>query len=398
MGMKVSQLLAARVGGALLRFGQGKFTDPASFINHRGGELLWLLALAVLGGTAHWLLDGAIRRRFGKGRWRWAPHAGLSFVVLNLWMAAAGNTALFWGAVGLGAGFQNLMQFHFKRILFEESPVASRAVLVGNSQTRAQIDEELLNQQLGTNLWTAELHFPGSRAFDVLLIERQFRRANPQIVICYLNETYFYNGSAGETVPNFFAFRDLPETWRLGGMRYLERQGVFYGLLGDLVPLFRDRDALAQRVLGSLTLHLKQSQYNAALDLDLEARARELAVKTRLNDESKFQKDAFEELVARCQRAHRRVIILFGQCNPILTGKLDPILHEDLAKFLEQLHHRYSNLVIVGKESMPEQTAADYEDLTHINPEAQRRFSLWLVDYLKKDLATPSTSPATAKR
>ena len=388
-GAMLSQMLAARVGAALLRFGQGKFNDPALFIHRRTGELLWLITLAFLCAAGHPLLERLIRRRAGVIRWGWAAHAALGFTLLNIWMGAAGNTALFWGAVGAGAGFQNLMQFHFKRIVFEENPASRGAVLVGNSQTRAQIDEGLLNERFGTNLWTAELHFPGSHAYDLLLIERQLRRANPQLVICYLNENYFYNGSAGESVPSFFGLRELPDAWRRGAVRHLEGKGVFYGLLGDMLPLFRYREALAQRLFSASAVQLKQSQYNTSLAVDLETRAREAASRSQLDAESEFQKRAFEEFVARCQQANRRVIALDGQSNPILTRQLDPSVRTDLTSFLDQLQHGYSNLVVVRGNALPQQSSADYEDLTHVNPEAQRRFTLWLAEFIEKQVSRP---------
>lgn len=385
-GAMLSQLIAARVGAALLRFAQGKFNDPALFIHRRTGEVLWLITLAFLCAAAHSLLQRLIRRRASVVRWGWAAHATVGFALLNLWVGAAGNTAIFWGVIGAGAGFQNLMQFHFKRIVFEENPATPRAVLVGNSQTRAQIDEQLLNERLGTNLWTAELHFPGSHAYDLLLIERQLRRADPQFVICYLNESYFYNGTGGETVPNFFGVRDLFDGWRSDTVWHLEGKGVFYGLLGDVLPLFRSREAFAQRVLGAGAAQLKQSQYNTALAADLESRAREAAGKSRLGGVSEFQKAAFEEFVARCQRANRRIIALDGQCNPILTRQIDPAMRMDLSAFLDQMKARYTNLVVVPGTTLPPQASADYEDLTHVNPEAQHRFTEWLAVFMKTQL------------
>jgi hypothetical protein len=394
-GVKLSQVLAARCGDALLRFGQGKFNDPALFIHRRGSELLWLGTLAAFVATVHLLLDRVLRQRGGAGRWRWAAHATVGFGLLNLWVGAAGHTALFWGTLGACGGLQNLIQFHFKRIMLEESAAPARAVLVGNSQTRAQIDESVLNERLGTNLWTTELHFPGSHGYDLLLIERQLRRAHPQFVICYLSESYFYNGSAGETVPNFFALADLSDSWRRGAVRHLERKGLFYGILGDVLPLFRYREVFAQCLLGSSAVQLKQAQYDTALAADLETRARDAAGSFRLGDECEFQKRAFEDFVVVCQRASRHIIVLDGQCNPMLTRHLNPAVRADLKIFLNQLKSKCSNLVVVDLDALPQQSFADYEDLTHVNSEAQRRFTLWLADFMEKQLFPPegSTEP-----
>src|SRR6185369_7901094 len=224
VGAQVARMVAARVGGALIRVGQGKFPDAAVFVQGRIREALWLTTLVLLWIAAHWILDRFARARIQ--RYRWVVHGLAGFIFLNAWVGAAMNTALFWGAMGMGAGIQNLMQFHFKRILLEETRIPKRAVLVGSSQTRAQIDEDILNRELGTNLWTTELHFPGSHGYDVLLIERQFRRTRPQLAVCYLTEGYFYNGTHGLTPPNFFGWRDLPDAWRRGAFRYLSLEEV----------------------------------------------------------------------------------------------------------------------------------------------------------------------------
>jgi len=165
---RIAAAIAGRFGETLLKFGQGKIRDPNLFIQHRLSEALWLATLALLLVFVQWLCNRLARARIR--RERWVVQGMAAFVLLNLWIAAAMNTALFWGAMGAGAGVQNLMQFHFKRILAEENSVTDQAVLVGSSQTRAEIDEDLLNKLLGTNLWTTELHFPGSCGYDLLLV------------------------------------------------------------------------------------------------------------------------------------------------------------------------------------------------------------------------------------
>jgi hypothetical protein len=147
--------------------------------------------------------------------------------------------------------------------------------------------------------------------------------------------------------------------------------------------LFRYREPLAQRFLGERAVQLKQSQHDTSLNTDLEARAQELAGSCRQNAESEFQKKAFEDFVARCQKANRHVIVLTGQFNPILGRKLDPAVRSDMLSFLEKLRTQYPNLIVVSEGSMPPQLPADYADLTHVNREAQRRFTTWLAGFLE---------------
>ncbi len=384
-GRLVALVVAGRFGSVLLRLGQGKVSDPTPFVQYRLREALWLVTLVLLWIAAHGLLDRLIRTRIKYCRG--VVHGVAGFACLNLWICAASNTALFWGAIGVGSGIQLQMQFHFKRILLEENLMPRRAVLMGSSQARAQIDEEILNQRLGTNLWTTELSYAGVQGYDLLLLERQIRRANPQVVVCYLSEGYFYQGSTSATLPWFFQFRDVLDSWRRGGFRYLVGKNIRAGLLGDLLPLFRCREALAQRLFGPAIVNLKQLQYDRSLQADLEARARENARAFHLSAESDFEKQAFEDFVARCQQANRQVVLLVGGYNPILARKIDPAIRADMMRFLDRLKSRYSCVVLVPQGDLPEQTPADYEDLNHVNPDMQRRFTANLADQLPKLLS-----------
>ena len=262
--------------------------------------------------------------------------------------------------------------------------------MVGSSQTRAEIDEDLLNKLLGTNLWTTELHFPGSRGYDLLLVERQLRRINPQIVICYVTEGYFYSGSHNETPPNFLSFGDIQDGLHRGAQHYLSNEEILSGLLGDALPLFRCREVVAQRVLGSAMVQLKQQQYDTSLSSDLDARAREFAASYRIDKESEFQKQAFEDFVARCQRANRRIILLVGGYNPLLARRINPAIRADMLNFLNQLQIHYSLVFLVREGDLAEQTPANYEDLSHVDKETQRRFTTALAKFLTNFMAEGS--------
>lgn len=371
----LAQRVATRFGGVLMRIGQGKFSDASVFVQGRLREVLWLATLLLLWIVAHQVVDRMWRGRGGSQRWRWVAHGVAGFVFLNVWVGCAANTALFWGVLGAGGGVQNYMQFQFKRVMAEEVNAPMRAVFVGSSQTRAQIDERLLNERLGTNLWTTELHFPGSKAYDLLLIEPQLTRARAQFVVCYFTEGYLYTGSHGETPPNFLSFAQLPDAWRRGALKHLSGDEVGYGLLGDALPLFRCREIVSQRLLGAAAAQMKQAQYDAALPADLDTRARDSARSFRMDADADFQKRAFEDFVIRCEQAGRKVVLLEGGYNPVLTRQMDPALRTDMIEFLNGIAARHANVVLVPASELPEQTAADYDDLNHVSVPMQQRFT-----------------------
>ena len=135
---------------------------------------------------------------------------------------------------------------------------------------------------------------------------------------------------------------------------------------------------MSQRLLGATTLQMKQVQYDAALVVDFEARARDNARNFRLDAGSDFQKRAFEDFVIRCERAGRKVVLLTGGYNPVLARHLDPRLRADMLGFLDGIAARHANVVLVPASALPEQTPADYDDLNHVNVPMQRRFTGWL--------------------
>jgi hypothetical protein len=86
----------------------------------------------------------------------------------------------------------------------------------------------------------------------------------------------------------------------------LPAERIGSGLLGNVFPIFRLREVLAQRVLGAPLGQLKQQQYIGALETDLSERARRGAREYQMNAESRFQQRAFEDFVIRCQDASIR--------------------------------------------------------------------------------------------
>jgi hypothetical protein len=393
VGAHLAQALTARLNGKIIHATQGKVADIAVpiFIQNRMKEALWLATLALLLVMMHWLFENWRRRKNIWKRSRWAIHGVVGFIFLNMWVGAAANTVLYWGFLGAGAGYESLMQFQLKRNLMNEYPGPQQAVLMGNSQTRSQIDEGQLNDLMGNRLWTTELHWPGSQGFDLLMVERQIREANPKIVICYLTGEYFYMGATGVSLPPFFSFREMPDLIRRGAFDQLPGNKFFYGILGDVMPVFRSRDILAQRFLGDVTVNLKQTTYDNSLKVDLEERAKEVVNSYKNDRATVFQKQAFEDFISRCEKAHRRVILFAGQSNPILESKLSPAFRADMTAFLEQIKSRHNNVILVSAAEMPVEVAADYQDLSHITPGPQKRFTAWLAGWLEKQLDSKST-------
>src|ERR1051325_11157248 len=359
--------------------GEGKITAASSFVHHRFFEGLWLATLLLVWGGIHaavakWLSGKVPSRRAAIMR------LVLALICLNLWLSQAERSVLFWGLLWQGKQTQNLTRFYIKLILARENPAPVQAALMGSSQVRAQIDEELLNSVMSGRLHTTELHYPGSKAHDVFLLQPIVSRIDPQYIICYVSEGDFYGGGASEGVPNFLTFAQLPALVRLGGHKFIPRREIAYGLLGNALPIFRLREVLAQRFFGPQIVQLKQQRYDAAIEADFAERARRAAKLYALNDQTQFQRRAFEQFVVRCRARNQRVIILCGQLNPLFGDALEPRFRQETLAFLRSLAARYSNVLFI--KNLPKQTPEDYEDLTHVLKPAQERFTRFLAERL----------------
>jgi hypothetical protein len=386
-GSSLARALAVRFEGAVLRIGEGKIVSVLDFIQHRLFEALWLATLLAVWTSLHVLLAGWQRSRDARRRWRWAWHSVLAFLCLNLWLSQAERCVLFWGTMWQGHDTQNLTRFYIKLFLARENPAPMRVALMGSSQTRAQIDEELLNAILAPRVRTTELHYPGSKAYDHFVMQPIIARIRPRYIICYVSEADFHSGSASEVAPNFFTFADLRDLIRLGGTKFVPKRGIGYGLLGSVLPIFRLREVLTQRIFGPQIAQMEQRRYDLALDTDLRERVRRAAATYQMNEEMEFQRRAFREFVRRCELSQERVIILCGQLNPLFGDAIDPRLRQDMISFLRSLAREHTNISIV--ENLPPQGIEDYEDLTHVSKAGQERFTRFLADWLRREWEQP---------
>jgi hypothetical protein len=385
LGTPVSRHLAARFAEAVLRATRGNVADPAIFIRGRLCEGLLLATLLVVAAWLHIAITQIILRKSANRSRHWIAHAVSGFVLFNLWLGLAMQTTLFWCAMWQGEATQNLTRFHLKRLLLAENQSPSKAVILGNSQSRAQIDEELLNKILELKLHTAELHFPGSNAYDVWLIHRKIAHLHPNLIIVYISEATFYNGNHHDAAANFFQFSDVKDLASRDVRAFVPRQGFQYGLLGAALPIFRLRDVLSQRILGTSLVQLKQQQHNQQFLENLESNAKKMAPSYRIDASSAFEKRAFTEFISDCETGKENVLVLVGQLNPLLGQRFDSRIRADMISLLRQLRDKHPNMALI--ENLPFQSPSDYEDLTHVKKETQSEFTQLIAEYLKRPFA-----------
>ena len=391
LGKPVASIVASRFGDRLLKLGDGKFTDPAVFVQMRLQDLAMLGSAASLLTLACLLTASWFRVRLPL-RFRWAANSLVLFLSFNIFGAIASHTVLFWCLLFTGQNnTHNFTQYQLKRGLMPEIVAPRQAVLLGSSQTHAEIDKRLLNTRMGRQLWTTELHFPGSRSFDLLLCLEDLPPVKIDCVICYLSESYFYSGADSEAAMFFMRFRDLGQFYDCGGQKVRPGRFFTYGLIGDALPLFRLREPVISRLFGFKILGLNQARRDQSLSADLAERAKTAATGYHIGTESDFQKKAFALFARKCRERHARLVLCCGQLNPILGRALDPALRPDMLACLHDLASHDSNIILLEESQLPVQTEKDYKDLTHVDEATQVRFTEYMETVLQKLLNTPSS-------
>jgi hypothetical protein len=383
----LARFAAAHWGAKILAATDGNVPDAKVFLQLLLHDAVILFSLAasltlVHAFGARWLpLPSVTRRR------RWVVHSLLAFAAVNLWLLVASHTTLFWLLLWQGRDYNTAVtRFQLKHQLLLHHPAARKAVILGNSQARAQIEEAQLNQLFGAQLYTGELHFPGSRGVDVWLTHRHLEANSAQIVICYVPEGFFYgNHNLSEAATSFFSFSDWHAAKKLGALEEIPARKLGYGLLGDALPVFALREPLAHRLLGYGVGDIRQRQHDElgkpALDHSLATAAAEY----QFDRLSEFQKRAFTAFVADCVAQKQTLMLIAGQINPKLGSLINPAVHEDMLAFLRQLRQDFPSVMLV--DDCPAQSEADYEDITHVNKVRQEKFTEFISERLRQILS-----------
>src|SRR5689334_1968124 len=230
LGHRLASVIASRAAGVIARMAKGKIAEPSAFIYGRAFDALWLATILLLLILIFFRLKPRLMRRSRLESWVWLSI--LAFILLNVWVGSAMQRALFWAILYSGEGSSNYTQFKLKEKLMAEAPPIPRAILLGSSQVRAQIDENLLNRELTNRLWTTELHFPGSAAFDVALVSRHLPHQKVDFLISYVSEGYFFSGPSFNTLPYFASFTDVPWFQDLGAYEVYRNRAFYTGMLG----------------------------------------------------------------------------------------------------------------------------------------------------------------------
>lgn len=384
-GRQIVALLAGKFGEALMRVGDGKFTDPAAFVSGRIKEAVLIFYAFIAIVAAGLFIRRLFERFFPRLGARGIRDGLLLFIGLNVLAAACGKTVLFWSMFYDKVNIDSFAQFHIKRELFKESMGPRRAVLLGNSQTNRCIDEKILNSKLGGSLWATDFTQPGARGFDLLILKRDIPLRPGDWVISYFSEVMFYGVGSGIIPPKFLHFGDLDDLVELGGWNKLSPGSVKSGIAGRIIPLYRYRESISQRVLRGEITGIGQFRHDTSLVPDLEQLAADSASSLTVGSHSTFEKQAVMRMADEVAALGCKLIIIDGDVHPALEKHMSQSVRDDMKSFLSELKSRHPDTVVITDAGLYLQPTEDaYDDLVHFTDAAQAEFSENLAAFLEE--------------
>lgn len=383
----LAEWISASFGERLLAIGRGRITDPAVFVNNRLLEIAYLLMvlaiLVVLGACAVLVLE----RRVSKA-WLWLPISLFVFVEINVLVLLASETGIYW--MTLHAGHPNLKQtgFHTERILLNDSPAKTKAVVLGSSQAQSQIHTGELIRDFYPEVHVANMGYAGAQAFDFLLIRDHYQESSPDAVICYLSEQSLYTPASAARYLPLLKLRGLDDVAQLGAWRLRSKGRLVHGGAAMLLPLFRSRRAVNIFLFGediAVKAPRPPKSGKAVAASEPEDPVRRKAAEYQVGPGSDFQKRSLERFIRQNLEVGTKVILIAGQVNPILAERISPDVQDDFPRYLRDLGRKYPDLIVLSDE-LPSHGADEYDDSMHITPKVRLRYTARLADVLEQKL------------
>jgi len=347
--------------------------------------MLVLLTAAMVLLAISLMLNRVLKKHASYASYRGLILGVVIFAMMNVFAWFAGKTVLFWSLFYHKTQIDNFAQYQIKNALLRELKGRARAILIGNSQTNASIDEVVMNELIGREVWSTELVQPGSRGFDMLTLIRTMSLMEDDLVICYLSEGYFYGGESGIVAADFFSLAEIPDLIELKGWELFPPGAAQSGLAAQIFPLYQFRKSFSHKVLGWDITNLQQRKFNQSLEENLETQARRRAPDLKFGKVSEFEQAAMSRAVQEMVSRGCTVIFIAGHMHPDVQRFMDQRLRPDMNRFLGRLKAEGKGRVFIveGSELLHLQPA-DFKDLVHFTSDTQRRFTIELVNYLKR--------------
>lgn len=384
LGGWVARNIADIFGATLARINDGKFEDPLVFVRGRMKEAL-VIFYSLLAVVIVVISLGHL--------WRNRSYAGLLngiavFLGVNFLAWIGGNSVLICSLFYDEINVDNFIQYQIKRKLLTETSDKPRVILIGNSQTNRNIEERLLNEELGDRIWTTELTQPGTRGFDMLVLARDIPLRRGDFVMTYFSEIVCYGGSSGTVVPRFLHFGDLNDLVELDGMGRLYSGALKNGIVARIFPLFRYQESISKKILGPDITNIGQFRFDTSRKPDIDEMAGQIAASFSTGAGADFEKNSVIRMAEDMRNKGCTLIIIKGDLNPALVRLLSPEVKKDMRQFYTLIEQKFPDTVItVDGSDFLAPTEDTFTDIVHSTDEAQIEFTKELAKFLNKTVA-----------
>lgn len=381
----VSTWMGERFGGAILAITKGRILDPSSFAHGRLRDAAFLLTVAIALGVAASHFGGWVLTRVTR-TWAWLPLSTIWFVALNVFLAAAGTTGLWWMMVHAAHPNLQLTAFHIERILMEEGEAPTRVVVLGSSQGQSEIATGELNSYGLPNVQTANLSYAGAAADDLPLVREHYQEIRPQVLVIYLSPINLYGSIAGTRWTPLLKGKSLSYLWDTGVPHLAERARILQGVLGLGIPMIKQRSSFGLALFGTVA---EQGYRRPGQPGSTKAKAETEAKKYDPPEEVReLQRRVLLEFLKEEAAAGRQILVIDGELHPYLTAALAPGVMAGYRSTIAAVSALHENITVV-RDEVPRHRAEEYSDLYHIYPEARTVFSRAVADVLQDKLGLP---------
>ncbi|PKK89676.1 MAG: hypothetical protein CVV64_12790 [Candidatus Wallbacteria bacterium HGW-Wallbacteria-1] len=271
-----------------------------------------------------------------------------------------------------------------------------RILLLGSSQVREGFDELEMNRLLeGTGLQIVNLGYGGNAPADELLMDLEIAmKLKPAAIVYMPFVASFYSKYLFPPIRSNFSPAILPYIIDHFGISSLFKNAttIIDGLSRYWFVMIRHRESVRELLIKDISNSLsenrsdrkrtfyghkmKSAYYKAEIDKSNGKRY-------GFSEYSNYNKEVFQNIAISLKKKAIPFIVLRGPSHPLLKKCYPPEVDDDFGSFLEK-QSRLADIHYLNDRDMPEFTADNFCDFTHMNSSGRDRFTKFMAEYLLK--------------
>ncbi len=250
-------------------------------------------------------------------------------------------------------------EFRFAHRLISEP---GAVFIVGSSQAREDYDTEALSEKLGVSV--KNLGLSGASFLDWYMLSGDLIEEEPSTIIF----TTYIGDINGSMIFNPLRF-DIGKGIEVArGDIFAMREGMFRGLVAEILPSFRYRDIFSHAMYRSLGGNTEYVEYGAIQNPPeyFKNELQNAKVRHTLSSDAARQREMFLKFARDIHEKGITLIIVRGPLYPGFERFVDPALEDYYTDTLMQASEEFG-AVYVKEEELPRFSPSDFADFTHLN-------------------------------